>query len=56
MLCSNRYRALSTFGKTTIRRFARNASEMSQLGARDFEDLLQVSTRLLRALNILLKT
>ncbi|KAJ7851906.1 hypothetical protein B0H14DRAFT_3866186 [Mycena olivaceomarginata] len=29
------------FGRSTIRRFATNASEMKKLGARDFEDLLQ---------------
>ena len=32
-----------TFGSSTIRRFATNASEMKKLAARDFEDLLQVS-------------
>ncbi|RXW13303.1 hypothetical protein EST38_g12551 [Candolleomyces aberdarensis] len=36
-----RYRATSTFGRDTIRRFSNNASEMKRLGARDFEDLLQ---------------
>jgi hypothetical protein len=39
----NRYRQLSTFGRTTIRRFTRNVSEMNRIGARDFEDMLQVS-------------
>lgn len=37
-----RYRLVATFGKTTIRRFSADASEMHQIGARDFEDLLQV--------------
>ncbi|KAJ4492269.1 hypothetical protein C8R41DRAFT_832720 [Lentinula lateritia] len=32
---------VSTFGVSTIRRFANNASEMKKLAARDFEDLLQ---------------
>jgi len=38
-----RFRAMPTFGSSTIRRFATNASEMKKLAARDFEDLLQVS-------------
>jgi hypothetical protein len=33
---------MPTFGSSTIRRFASNASEMKKLAARDFEDLLQV--------------
>ena len=33
---------MPTFGASTIRRFATNASEMKKLAARDFEDLLQV--------------
>ncbi len=36
------YRSMPTFGSSTIRRFATNASEMKKLAARDFEDLLQV--------------
>lgn len=39
---NERYRAISTFGTSTIRPFANNASEMKKLAARDFEDLLQV--------------
>ncbi|KAF9455143.1 hypothetical protein BDZ94DRAFT_1127669, partial [Collybia nuda] len=35
------YRAVPTFGRDTIRKFANNCSEMKQLAARDFEDLLQ---------------
>ena len=31
-----------TFGTDTIRRFSNNISEMKKLGARDFEDILQV--------------
>jgi hypothetical protein len=38
-----RFRAMPTFGSSTIRCFATNASEMKKLAARDFEDLLQVS-------------
>src|SRR6267378_873060 len=34
---------MPTFGSSTIRRFASNASEMKKLAARDFEDLIQVS-------------
>ncbi|KAJ3874470.1 hypothetical protein F5051DRAFT_443301 [Lentinula edodes] len=37
----SRFRCISTFGVSTIRRFANNASEMKKLAARDFEDLLQ---------------
>ncbi|KAF9548000.1 hypothetical protein CPC08DRAFT_591470, partial [Agrocybe pediades] len=36
-----RYRRISTFGRSTIRRFSNNASGMKKLAARDFEDLLQ---------------
>ena len=36
------FRAMPTFGSSTIQRFATNASEMKKLAARDFEDLLQV--------------
>ena len=37
-----RYRQVPTFGCNTIRRFSHDVSGMKQLGARDFEDLLQV--------------
>jgi hypothetical protein len=40
---TTRFRAMPTFGSSTIRRFGTNASEMKKLAARDFEDLLQVS-------------
>ncbi|KIJ42710.1 hypothetical protein M422DRAFT_170788 [Sphaerobolus stellatus SS14] len=36
-----RYRQIATFGGDTIRRFSNNVSEMKQLAARDFEDILQ---------------
>jgi hypothetical protein len=35
---------MPTFGRDTIRRFRNNISEMKQLAARDYEDLLQVRT------------
>lgn len=38
------FRSVPTFGRDTIRRFSNNASAMKKLAARDFEDLLQVST------------
>lgn len=38
-----RYRSMPTFGRDAIRRFINNVSEMKQLAARNFEDLLQVS-------------
>ena len=40
------YREVPTFGRDTIRHFSRNASGMKKLAGRDFEDLLQVSSRL----------
>lgn len=33
---------MPTFGADTIRRFTNNVSEMKQMAARDFEDLLHV--------------
>ncbi|KAH7917228.1 hypothetical protein BV22DRAFT_1026772, partial [Leucogyrophana mollusca] len=36
-----RYRQVPTFGRDTIRRFARNVSDMKQMTAHDFEDILQ---------------
>lgn len=38
----HRYRNMPTFGRDTIRRFTNNVSEMKQLAARDWEDILQV--------------
>lgn len=38
---NKRYRAIPTFGQSTIRRFSNDASSMRKLAARDFEDLLQ---------------
>ncbi|KAH9480132.1 hypothetical protein JR316_0006729 [Psilocybe cubensis] len=38
-----RYHKVATFGRNTIRRFHRNASDMTNLAARDFKDLLQCS-------------
>jgi hypothetical protein len=43
-LAITRFRAMPTFGSGTIRRFATNASEMKKLAARNFEDLLQVTS------------
>ncbi len=39
---SNRYRDIPTFGRDSIRRFRNNVSELKKLGARDYENLLQV--------------
>lgn len=36
------FREMPTFGRDTIRRFSANVSELKQLAARDFEDILQV--------------
>ncbi|PPQ82246.1 hypothetical protein CVT25_008397, partial [Psilocybe cyanescens] len=42
-IINRRYRRVATFGRNTIRRFATNASSMTKLAGRDFEDLLQCS-------------
>lgn len=39
---NERYRAVPTFGRSTIRKFTENASAMKKLAARNYEDLLQV--------------
>ncbi|KAJ7635896.1 hypothetical protein B0H17DRAFT_899754, partial [Mycena rosella] len=36
-----RFRQVPTFGRSTIRRFHANVSEMKKLAARNFEDILQ---------------
>ncbi|KAG6808669.1 hypothetical protein H0H92_003308 [Tricholoma furcatifolium] len=36
-----RFRKVPTFGRSTIRRFSNNVSEMKKLAGRDFEDILQ---------------
>ena len=41
---NERYRAVPTFGRSTIRQFTENASAMKKLAARNYEDLLQVCT------------
>lgn len=38
-----RYRAIPSFGRDTIRRFADNCSEMKRMAAHNYENLLQVS-------------
>ncbi|KAI0027619.1 hypothetical protein K488DRAFT_60899 [Vararia minispora EC-137] len=38
---NERFRQISTFGASTIRRFAHNISDLKKLAARDFEDILQ---------------
>lgn len=37
------YRLVPSFGRGTIRKFSRNVTELKQMAARDYEDLLQVS-------------
>jgi hypothetical protein len=44
-LSHDRFRLVPTFGDGVIRMFANNTSEMKRLAARDFEDILQVSSR-----------
>jgi hypothetical protein len=41
---SSRFRQVPTFGRDTIRHFSSNISELKKLAARDFEDILQVSS------------
>jgi hypothetical protein len=41
------YREIATFGRDTIRKFRSNVSELKKMAARDFEDLLQVSSYIL---------
>lgn len=38
-----RFRDMPTFGRDSIRRFTNSVSELKKLGARDYENLLQVS-------------
>ncbi|KAG8723038.1 hypothetical protein FRC09_004979 [Ceratobasidium sp. 395] len=40
---NNRFRAIIPFGLDTINNFSNNVSELKQLAARDYEDLLQCS-------------
>ena len=39
---NERFRAVPTFGRSTIRTFTQNASDTKKLAARNYEDLLQV--------------
>ena len=43
MIALSRYRQIPTFGRDSIRRFSNNVSGLKWLGARDYENLLQVS-------------
>jgi len=47
-----RYRQVPPFSRT-IRRFTDNVSEMKRLAARDYEDLLQVRTFIIKSLEVL---
>ncbi len=38
----SRFREVPSFGRDSIRRFTNNVSELNKLGARDYENLLQV--------------
>jgi hypothetical protein len=40
---SNRFRLIVPFGRDTIRKISYDVSNLTQLAARDYEDLLQVS-------------
>jgi hypothetical protein len=42
LIIHSRYRLVPPFGQSTIRRFTANTSELSNMAARNFEDLLQV--------------
>lgn len=39
-----RFRNVPPFGKSTIRKFHNDVSELSRLGGRDYEDIMQVRT------------
>ncbi|KAF6756915.1 hypothetical protein DFP72DRAFT_1066293 [Ephemerocybe angulata] len=41
VILNSRFRQTPTFGKDTIRRFRRNVSDLKQMAARDYEDILQ---------------
>ncbi|KAJ7189662.1 hypothetical protein GGX14DRAFT_580522 [Mycena pura] len=45
-----RFRLIPTFGRSTIRRFKANVSEMKKLAARDWEDILQCCIPVLEGL------
>ncbi|KAA1477321.1 hypothetical protein DENSPDRAFT_828693 [Dentipellis sp. KUC8613] len=45
---NTRYRSVPRFGSSTIRPFSNDAAAMKKLAARDFEDLLQVCSLLIR--------
>ncbi|KAG8727267.1 hypothetical protein FRC10_006273, partial [Ceratobasidium sp. 414] len=48
---NKRFRAVPTFG-SVIRLFAEDVSSMSRMAARDFEDILQVTLKLLKSLTV----
>jgi hypothetical protein len=52
VLISNRFRKTPPFSQA-IRKFTNNVSELKKLAARDYEDLLQVTSFLLMLHNIL---
>lgn len=43
-----RFRHVPTFGRDSIRKFTSHVSELKKLGARDYENLLQVAESLSR--------
>ncbi|KAJ3533934.1 hypothetical protein NMY22_g7130 [Coprinellus aureogranulatus] len=49
-ILDSRFRQVPTFGKDTIRRFRNNTSEMKQLAARDYEDMLQCAVPVFKGL------
>lgn len=49
-LLDSRYRKVPSFGRDTIRRFSNNISELKQLAARDYEDMLQCAIPVLDGL------
>lgn len=42
LLAPVRFRLVPSFGRETIRRFKNNVSDLKQLAARDYADILQV--------------
>ena len=52
LILACRYRSISAFGRSTIRKFSNDVSAMKKLAGRDFEDLLQVCNVWLSSISI----
>ena len=54
LLCS--FQQIPTFSQDTIHKFQSNVSELKKMAARDFEDLLQVSSHMSPCAQLILIT